>query len=159
MRFFITSASNMPLGAGYVEVEADDRDHARHLAFKYMPDGRWSFDYKALDDIHPLDRKLKGRISEKDGFTPPPLFENCFEIPTDLCYIGLRHAVESYEAKTKKVADTIYYSTEDIEYIPQIKKHTDSVGQKFNWVLVPEYQGGAWSVGIAGDFGCGSEGA
>lgn len=68
MKFFITSASNMPLGAGYVEIEADDRDHARHLAFTHMPDGRWSFDYKALDDVHPMDRVCRGYITELTGF-------------------------------------------------------------------------------------------
>lgn len=66
--FFVTSTDDMPLGAGYVEVEAEDCNEARALAFEHMPDGRWSFAYAKLSEIHPLDRNRLGYITKLHGF-------------------------------------------------------------------------------------------
>lgn len=67
-KFFVTTTSNMPLGTGYVEIEADTREEARELAFQFMPDGRWSFDYDDLEKVHPMDRNKRGRITKLLGF-------------------------------------------------------------------------------------------
>lgn len=60
--FYVTIASNMPRGAGYYRVFARDREQARALAFRHCPDGRWSFMYDSLDDVHEFDRKHHGDI-------------------------------------------------------------------------------------------------
>lgn len=61
--FYVTTTANMPLGTGCVEIEAEDRMQARDLAFQHMPDGRWSFDYASLEEIHPMDRAIRGYIN------------------------------------------------------------------------------------------------
>lgn len=60
--FYITTASNMPNGAGYWEIHAPSEEDARALAFKHCPDGRWSFLYTSLEKVHPLDRVKHGTI-------------------------------------------------------------------------------------------------
>lgn len=66
--FYVTTTSNMPLGTGCVEIEAESREQARELAFEHMPDGRWSFFYEKLEDIHPMDQNIRGYISALHGF-------------------------------------------------------------------------------------------
>lgn len=62
--FYVTSTGTMALGVGCVEIEAADEYTARQLAFKHMPDGRWSFLYDTLAAVHPLDRRILGKITE-----------------------------------------------------------------------------------------------
>jgi hypothetical protein len=62
--FFITIGSGMPHGSGYWEIQAETEDQARELAFKHCPDGRWSFLYHRLEDVHKLDRTKHGTITE-----------------------------------------------------------------------------------------------
>ncbi len=64
--FYVTIASNQPGGMGCYEIHATSQDHARALAFKYCPDGRWSFLYKTLEEVHALDRRRHGVITS-DG--------------------------------------------------------------------------------------------
>ena len=54
--YYVTVASNMPDGPGYYEIHAPSEGDAREAAFSRLPDGRWSFLYRSLDAIHPLDR-------------------------------------------------------------------------------------------------------
>lgn len=60
--FYVTVAANMPRGAGYYEIHAESEAHARLLAFAHCPEGRWSFMYDSLEQIHKLDRKCHGVI-------------------------------------------------------------------------------------------------
>ena len=62
MKFYVTTAANMPHGCGYWEVNAKDKHQARGLAFLHCPEGRWSFIYESLDDVHEMDRKCHGVI-------------------------------------------------------------------------------------------------
>jgi hypothetical protein len=58
--FYVTVAANMPRGSGYYKILAVDEQSARECAFARLPDGRWSFIYPSLDDVHPLDRTYHG---------------------------------------------------------------------------------------------------
>ena len=68
--FYVTTAANMPHGSGYWEIGAHDEDEARQLAFAHCPEGRWSFMYRNLEDIHPLDRKRHGFIGARPEVHP-----------------------------------------------------------------------------------------
>ena len=61
--FYVTTAANMPNGAGHWVVMALDHDQARALAFERIPEGRWSFLYDDLSKVHALDRTCHGTIS------------------------------------------------------------------------------------------------
>jgi hypothetical protein len=56
--FYVTVASNHPLGPGCYEIHAEGEREARQIAFNKCPDGRWSFIYPSLNDVHPLDRGI-----------------------------------------------------------------------------------------------------
>lgn len=60
--FYVTIAANMPKGCGHYVVHAVSEDEARELAFRHCPEGRWSFIYPSLEDVHELDRKCHGHI-------------------------------------------------------------------------------------------------
>lgn len=64
--FYVTTAENMPHGAGYWEVHAQTEAQARALAFTHCPDGRWSFIYPTLGAVHPRDRVRHGVIGAPD---------------------------------------------------------------------------------------------
>jgi len=65
--FYVTTTNSMPLGAGCVRVLARSYAEARDLAFQFMPEGRWSFMYETLADVHELDREVLGTISMIEG--------------------------------------------------------------------------------------------
>jgi elongation factor P hydroxylase len=65
--FYVTVAANMPHGAGHWVVIAEDESEARRLAFAHCPDGRWSFMYQSIDEVHKLDRKCHGTIGGTRG--------------------------------------------------------------------------------------------
>jgi SAM-dependent methyltransferase len=65
--FYVSTTDTMKLGTGCVQVHAADVDEARRLAFEYMPDGRWSFMYSSLSELHPVDRVLQGVITKTTG--------------------------------------------------------------------------------------------
>ncbi len=62
MKFFVTTAANMPHGSGYWEIGANTEAEARALAFAHCPDGRWCFMYESVEEIHEMDRRCHGRI-------------------------------------------------------------------------------------------------
>jgi hypothetical protein len=60
--FYVTIASNQPRGPGYYEIKAPTLSDARQVAFNQCPDGRWSFLYTDLDDVHEFDRTCLGTL-------------------------------------------------------------------------------------------------
>lgn len=60
--FYVTTAANMPRGCGYWEIGAETEAEARRIAFAHCPEGRWSFMYSSVDEIHEMDRKCHGRL-------------------------------------------------------------------------------------------------
>jgi hypothetical protein len=63
--WYFTSAPDMPAGSGYWIVQARSKKAARELANRYCPDHRWSFMYRELEALHPLDRRYLGRIDRR----------------------------------------------------------------------------------------------
>lgn len=57
--YFCTTASSHQEGSGYYKVIATDVLQARLAVHKHT-NGKWSFLYKSLEDVHPLDRKCHG---------------------------------------------------------------------------------------------------
>ena len=66
-QFYVTTAANHPHGSGYWEVGAINETEARRLAHEHCPEGKWSFMYDALDDVHPMDRKRHGFIGHREA--------------------------------------------------------------------------------------------
>lgn len=62
--FFATTAANHPGGRGYWEIEARTRAEAHDKAMDpiYGLGTKWSMMYTTLDQVHPDDRVLHGRI-------------------------------------------------------------------------------------------------
>jgi hypothetical protein len=68
--YYVTVAANMPYGCGHWEIHDKDEVEARRLAFDCIPEGRWSFMYRSLEEVHELDRHRHGTIgatSDIDG--------------------------------------------------------------------------------------------
>ncbi len=60
--YFVTIASNQPLGCGYWEVHAENAAEAHRKAVRQLGT-RWAFLYESLDEVHELDRIKHGEIA------------------------------------------------------------------------------------------------
>lgn len=58
--FFFTLAANQG-GPGCVQIQANDSEEARQIMFKAWGNN-WAFQYDALQDIHPNDRRIIVKI-------------------------------------------------------------------------------------------------
>jgi hypothetical protein len=75
--YYVTSARNMPKGCGMFVFYAPTEEEARDLAFLHCPEGRWSFIYSSIEEVHPLDRKVL-------GIYVPPEFRLGVNVPDEL---------------------------------------------------------------------------
>jgi hypothetical protein len=55
--FYVTTASNHPVGAGHYVVKAADKTEARIKVTDALGNN-WCFIYNKLNDVHPNDRRV-----------------------------------------------------------------------------------------------------